>query len=349
MSPPIYIAGVGARTPLGLHAAASSAALRAGITALEQHPTWVDQAGEPMMAALDAELDPAVVGWQRMALLAESALREACEPLESLSDRVGEVPLFVGLPELRPGFGEHEAKQVREALTRISSLPAKLSRTDVFVQGHAAGLCALAAGLQLLRRGECEMCLVGGVDSYFHADTMEWLDANRQLAGPVSRSGFVPGEGAAFCLLASDAACARWNVRPHARVLDAALARESKLIKTNDVCLGVGLTQAVQSAIAGQGSQRIDSVYCDINGERYRSEEWGFVALRLGQCFIDPASYVSPAERWGDLGAASGPLFAMLASTAIARGNGKASRTLLWASSEQGLRGAAVLGRVSDQ
>lgn len=347
MSPPIYIAGLGARTPLGLHAAASSAALRADITALQQHPTWVDQTGEPMMAALDAVLDPALIGQQRMALLAEAALHEACEPLESWSGHVGSVPLLVGLPELRPGFSESDARQVREALARIT-LPVTLGRTDVFVQGHAAGLCALAAGLQLLRRGECEMCLVGGVESYFHVDTMEWLDAQRQLAGPVSRSGFVPGEGAAFCLLASDAACARWNIQPRARVWDAALARESKLIKTRDVCLGVGLTQAVQAALAGQGSKLIDSIYCDINGERYRSEEWGFVALRLGQCFMDPASYVSPAERWGDLGAASGPLFAMLASTAFARGSGKASRTLLWASSEQGLRGAAVLGRVND-
>lgn len=347
MSLPIYIAGLGARTPLGLHAAASSAALRAGITALQQHPTWVDQTGEPMMAALDAALDPAMVGWQRMASLAETALREACEPIESLADRVGELPLFVGLPELRPGFGEHDAKQMRDALARLG-LPITPKRADIFVQGHAAGLCALAAGLQSLRRGDCEMCLVGGVDSYFHADTMEWLDANRQLAGPVSRSGFVPGEGAAFCLLVNDAACARWNLHPHARVVEAALARESKLIKTKEVCLGVGLTQAVQTALAGQSSQLVDSVYCDINGERYRSEEWGFVALRLGQCFVDPSSYVSPAERWGDLGAASGPLFAMLASLAFARGNGKASRTLLWASSEQGLRGAAVLGRVRD-
>lgn len=346
MSLPIFIAGLGARTPLGLHAAASAAALRADITALQQHPTWVDQTGEPMMAALDAELDPAMTGWQRMVLLAEAALHEACEPLESWAGHIGSVPLLIGLPELRPGFGESDARQVRDALARIT-LPVTLARTDVFVQGHAAGLGALAAGLQLLRRGECEMCLVGGVDSYFHVDTMEWLDANRQLAGPVSRSGFVPGEGAAFCLLASDAACARWNIQPHARVWEAALARESKLIKTRDVCLGVGLTQAVQGALAGQGSTLIDSIYCDINGERYRSEEWGFVALRVGQRFIDPASYVSPAERWGDLGAASGALFAMLASLAFAR-NGKASRTLLWASSEQGLRGAAVLGRAHD-
>ena len=59
--------------------------------------------------------------------------------------------------------------------------------------------------------------------------------------------------------------------------------------------------------------ERINDIYCDINGERYRSEEWGFVCLRLSQYFDNPTAYRSPAECWGDMGAASGPLFAMLA------------------------------------
>ena len=61
-------------------------------------------------------------------------------------------------------------------------------------------------------------CLVGGMESYFHPDTMEWLDANRQLAGSVSRSGFVPGEGAGFCLLMAEQVMARLGLKPLARV-----------------------------------------------------------------------------------------------------------------------------------
>ena len=43
------------------------------------------------------------------------------------------------------------------------------------------------------------------------------------------------------------------------------------------------------------------------------------------------------------MGAASGPLFAMLACQAFARGYSNGPRTMLWASSEGGRRGAAVL------
>ena len=64
--------------------------------------------------------------------------------------------------------------------------------------------------------------------------------------------------------------------------------------------------------------------YCDINGERYRAEEWGFVCLRLAQYFDDPTGYLSPADHWGDMGAASVPLFAVLTCpgrrTGVARG-----------------------------
>lgn len=318
---------------------------------MREHPLWTDQTGEPVMAAFDAELDPAMVGSSRHVQLAEAALREVCEPLEEMPARVGAMPLFVGVPELRPGFVNEDAGQIQAALSNIGQLPIELRRADIYVRGHSAGVSALLAGLQALRRGQCEMCLVGGVDSYFHPDTIEWLDANRQLAGAVSRSGFVPGEAAAFCLLANESACARWDLRPHARVLEAALGMEDKLIKTEALCLGVGLTHAVQSVLGSSdaSSRLVDGIYCDINGERYRSEEWGFAALRLAQWFSNPSGYVSPADRWGDVGAASGPLFAMLASSASTRGAAKASRTLLWTSSEQGLRGAVLLSRVTDQ
>jgi 3-oxoacyl-[acyl-carrier-protein] synthase-1 len=228
---------------------------------------------------------------------------------------------------------------------RLEGLPIIISEVNVSTQGHAAGLAALAAATEQIQQGEIEACLVGGVESYFHPDTLEWLDENRQLAGVVSRSAFVPGEGAGWFLLMTEQASIRLGVVPLARLLAVAIGRETQLIKTSDICLGVGLTTVVQSAIRrlSPNSGRINAVTCDINGERYRGEEWGFVCLRLSQYFDDPTAYDSPADCWGDLGAASAPLFAMLACQAAARGYAKGPRSLLWASSEGGLRGAAVL------
>ena len=50
--------------------------------------------------------------------------------------------------------------------------------------------------------------------------------------------------------------------------------------------------------------------------------------MRLSQFFDDPTAYHSPAECWGDMGAASGSLFAMLACRASVRGYSKGPRSM---------------------
>jgi 3-oxoacyl-[acyl-carrier-protein] synthase I len=345
MTSSISITGVGARTPLGLQAAPAAAAVRAGVVALGRHPFMVDGVGDLMPGVLDPQLDPGLSGPERLLALAESALREALVPLSAGRVAWPRLPVYLGLPELRPGFTTKCAETVRAGLARFEGLPAELSSVTILTEGHAAGLSALAMAKGQLQQGAFEACLVGGVDSYFHPDTMEWLDSNRQLVGSVSRSGFIPGEGAGFCLLLTDPARHRLGLKALARILSVAVGRETKLIKTTDMCFGEGLTATVRDAVRGlrPPSERINQIICDINGERYRGEEWGFVCLRLSEYFDDPTAYLSPAECWGDVGAASGALFAMLACQAAARGYAKGPRTLLWASSERGQRSAAVL------
>lgn len=346
MATPAVIVGVGARTPVGLRATPAAAAVRAGISALGEHPFMVDQVGDPMPGALDPRLDPYLMGVERLVALTADPLLEAGAPLATarVTHRIG-VSLFLAMPEIRPGFTATDAAAVGDRVARAASVALPVTELQVIAEGHAAGIAAVGAAVDRIRSGASEACLVGGVDSYFYPDTMEWLDANRQLAGAVSRSGFVPGEGAGFCLLMHERAAERLGVPVRARVLSIALGRETKLIKTDEICLGEGLTATVRGAVGAlrAPSERITDVICDMNSERYRAEEWGFVCLRLPEYFDDPMAYVSPADCWGDVGAASVPLFVALACEAAARGYAGGSRALVWGSSEGGLRGAAVL------
>lgn len=349
MTTSVRIVATGARTPLGLRSAPAAAAVRARINGMREHPFMIDSAGDPMPGAFDVELDPGMMGPARLLALVEPAIHEACVPLTvALQSSRLRLPVYLGLPEFRPGFTERDAMMVRSGLAQFEGLPIDLSEVTVFLEGHAAGLSALATATAHVQQGVCEACLVGGVDSYFHPETMEWLDANRQLVGSVSRSAFVPGEGAGLCLMMSERACQRLGLDALAAVRRVAIGKETKVIKTAQVCLGQGLTAVIQDAVNGFGppAETINAVICDVNGERYRGEEWGFVCLRLAQYFDDPTGYVSPADCWGDMGAASGPLFVMLACQAAARGYARGTRTLVWASSESGLRGAAVLETV---
>ncbi len=352
MTKAIHIVATGARTPFGLNAAPAAAAVRAGITALAEHPFMIDQIGNLMLGACDAELDPCIFGVERLLTMAESAIRETCLPLAEAYSRGVNSPalrVFLGLPEIRPGFTATDAEAISSGLRTLKGLPIPLTEVQIFPFGHSAGFAAMNAASKAIQQGACEICLVGGVESYFHPDTMEWLDKNRQLAGEVSRSGFVPGEGAAFCLVMAEDACARLRLKPIARVQKVTLGTESKLIKTSEMCFGEGLSEAVEKAVAALNppGARVNQIICDMNGERYRGEEWGFVCLRLSQYFDDPTAYHAPAECWGDMGAASGPLFVMLACHAILRGYSKGSRTLLWASSEGGHRGAVILENIA--
>ncbi len=288
-----------------------------------------------MPAAMDSRLDPALFGFQRFVELAKRALEEITASLPTVAS--APIPLYLALPEIRPGFSKEDAIAIQSALP--------CSEVNLIIEGHAAGLAAFQLATGKIESGELEACLVGGVESYFHPDTMEWLDSNRQLIGSVSRSGFVPGEGAGICLLMSETAAYHHGLRPLAWVAATATGRETKLIKTSDVCLGEGLTAVVKEATAALEipAESVTDIICDMNSERYRAEEWGFVCLRLSLQMANPTDYISPADCWGDMGAASGPLFAMLACQASARKYAKGPRALLWASSEGGLRGAVLL------
>jgi 3-oxoacyl-[acyl-carrier-protein] synthase-1 len=127
-------------------------------------------------------------------------------------------------------------------------------------------------------------------------------------------------------------------------------AVEANRIKTDTVCLGHGLTEAFDKALAVLPADgRVNATICDMNGEPYRGNEYGFAVLRSAEQFAGDADCLTPADCWGDVGAASGPLFATLAVLAAAKGYSAGPFTLLWASSEGGLRAAALLREVSTQ
>jgi 3-oxoacyl-[acyl-carrier-protein] synthase-1 len=58
---------------------------------------------------------------------------------------------------------------------------------------------------------------------------------------------------------------------------------------SDEVCVGQGLTEAIAAATSADllGDEQITDTYCDLNGETYRTEEWGFTLLRLQERFVD--------------------------------------------------------------
>jgi 3-oxoacyl-[acyl-carrier-protein] synthase-1 len=338
------VVGVGARTAVGMTASASAAAVRAGVPNFGEHPFALDTAGNKMIVARAPYLGDEA-GFDRLLALAAPAAREALAPLSSVRDRLPPIAVTLGLPPARPGQSAMAAAGERLAAALRDT--GRVGRVETIATGHAAGLAALETAWRALRDGREEFRLVGGVDSYLEPETLEWLESCDQLHGAGLENnawGFLPGEAAGFCLLASAAARERYRLPGRCRVLSVALAREQNLIKTDTVCVGCGLTEAVRQALeALPAGVTVDRMICDQNGEPYRADEFGFALVRTSERFADGSDFLAPADCWGDVGAASGPLFVALAVEAAERGWASGPHYLIWASSESGERGAALL------
>lgn len=339
----IVVVSVGARTPLGFSAAASAAAVRAGISGIQNHPYMIDRFGEPMKVTRDVGIDAALNGPDRAAAIATAPALEALTPLRSIGHSVP-VAMIVSTGEPRPGQNDDFAAgmyaQLRARLSRDVALAGGGSNAG----GHAGGILAIHHAYRMLKDDRAKFCLAGGVDTHLEPETLEWLDQHEQLHSDENTYGFCPGEGAGFCLMTKLQTAREFGIKPLLEVVCTAVASEENRIKTQTVCLGDGLTTAFRLLFDDAPSDPVDRIICDMNGERYRANEYGFAVLRNPGRFKDAADFETPADCWGDVGAASGPLFVSLVTEAEARGYSKGPLSLIWASSENGTRAAALLG-----
>jgi 3-oxoacyl-[acyl-carrier-protein] synthase-1 len=339
----VCICGIGARTAVGLSAEASAAAVRGSISGLGLHPFFVDQEDEPVSFASDPAIDPDTPIAERMLRMVQSVSEEALGQSPS-STPINVDCCWLALPEPRSGLAPNLDEWLGAAQADGLRLPNEAVRT--LSRGHAGGLMAVQGAALMLSRGEAEAALVVGVDSYHDRRTIQSLDLRRRLMSARNRSGFPPGEAAGACLLVRSEVAERLGLPVLARLLCAATATEPHPLRSTEPCLGEGLT-AVLASVGGSlraPHDLITASYCDLNGERYRNEEYLYALMRAQEVFVDPHDYISPADCWGDVGAASGPLFAVLAVVSSMRGYAKGRVPLLWAGSDAGYRSAVALG-----
>jgi len=337
----VCICGIGVRTPLGFNASASAAAVRGAISAVAAHPTFVDKVGEPMSLAVDAGFEPSLPIAERIEQLLLSAVTQAIGELPAGPSRPP-LQCWVGIAEARPGLPVDTPESIANS---VSAAVGAGCTAHVLQRGHASGLMAMQVAAQKVASGEVSLCIAAGVDSYHDVESLTWLDRTGFLMSAVNRNGFPPGEAASACLLARESVARRHGLPILARVAAATTAFEPKSIRSTEVCIGEGLTTALNGVISAvrASPQMITATYCDLNGVRYRNEEFVYTMLRVQEAFRDAHDYLCPADCWGDVGAASGPLFASLAIAAQQRGYARGPFPLLWASSDGGHRSAILL------
>ena len=339
----VELVAVAARTPVGLSAEASAAAVRARLSRIAEFP-FVTKNGEPIRATADGRLDRRSQGRERMRVLAGSVAEGLVRKICGTKPYPGPCKLYLELPEPRPGFQANDSEWTAAAIVTAARASFPALQTRVSRRGHAGAAAAIEDLLHDAEESDEALHLVIGVDSYHHPATLSWLEQRRMLAGPDVRTGFFPGEAAGGLALMHSRLRSRLRLPPLAIVRGAGSATEELGRDCETGTFGHGMNAALARALRGLRlpEHALDTVYLDINGERYRSEEWGFVALRSAHA-LRSLDYVAPADSWGDVGAASLPLLATLAVQAWARGYASGPRGLAMCGSFGGLRGALAL------
>ena len=191
------VIGIGARTPVGLSAATSAAAIRAGVTRLREF-SFVTLAGQPLVLGADALLPDSLQGVERMLALVEQPLADALAGLRP--DAVPACKLWLSLPENRPGFSEDDATALGQAIVRRARELGFRCDAAVGGRGHAGVMgCVRSA---IATANDDIVHVIVGVDSHCDDECLMWLERESMLAQEGVRGGFTPGEAAGCLVLA---------------------------------------------------------------------------------------------------------------------------------------------------
>jgi 3-oxoacyl-[acyl-carrier-protein] synthase-1 len=321
-----HLVGVGSTTGVGGTAVVSAAAFRAGLTRTERVAHGADEEAWSHAVRV-ATLEPSDAEERARALLG-SALLQAWQPLKAASRG------------LRLGFWcAGPAWQTEFIVRQLGVDP----RHVLHVGEHAcSGLFAVREAATALSEQRVDVAWAVGVGVESHAEGLERGREQGRVLGGESSFGTVPGEAAAALVWVSERVREQLALTSLGQLLAVATAEERTPFGGPVPCVGNALSEAAREVLAAvPAGERVAHVLCDLNGERERTDEWGFVLPRLSARLDAPGAFITPISAFGDVGAPSGLLLVALAS-AIGKRPDAPARCLIWTSSPGSPRAVAL-------
>lgn len=314
---------------LECHASVRAGIARAGVTAV------IGRDGAPLRMALvppSSLVEAPLVDAALRSARRRRVLRLASTALVEASEAAGGAPMpLLAVTSEREATGAsllddlaalHGGRFARDA---SAHLPA----------GAAGVFAALREAADRIARGAARAVMIVGADSMLDLARLDALQRARRVLTEAASDAFVPGEGAAALVVGPAGAPAL------ATVAGVGAAGDAFHVEGDEALTGRGLTEAVRAATEGAARPVLD-VWAGLNGESWSAKEWGLAARRNHAALSPDASVHHPVESFGDPGAALGAMQIALAALALHR-SVTAGPSLVWASSEGGLRGAARL------
>lgn len=346
----IYLAGATLLTPLGADPMTVRAAMEAGLSGYqycdllgEDEPTvqFSPVPEEALKVRVPAQLPGFSPPQIRLLKLATFALADIAPQLPEAP-----LPLFLAGPEpyYQPGT---LAPLLTRHLAKAAGVHLDIASSRTITTGRAGVIEAIEIAFKYFEATGAPYALVGGIDTFYDLRTLDILGKQKRLAG-MGFEGLVPGEGAAFLLLASETAPNAAINRNLRRLHRPVVVREPGHLLGNALytaeALATAWTSAIANAHSAEPKELIGTVYSSDTGEMHYNKELTVATLRNQQRLCPSRKIIRPAEFLGDLGAAFGAVAIALASVDASQNQGHNS--LVCASSDGGPRGAICLSPV---
>jgi 3-oxoacyl-[acyl-carrier-protein] synthase-1 len=347
------IIGIGMKTAVGLTAKETAAAVRAAtmrfsevpIADSELEPIIFAEVPEDGLSPLASDLDNVTSLTTREARLLRLGITPLAECLTSLPAGSRPPALALALPDYPADVPIDGPSFLRHFAAHAGGL-FDASRSIAVDRGRAGGLLALQRAGDAIRTGQADVTIAGAIDTYRDLYVLGSLDEERRVKSESNFDGLIPGEAAAFVLLATARVAAAARVTPLARVSRVSVGAEAGHLYSEAPYRGDGLAAVVTELVNTSGlTAPFGDVWSSMNGESHWAKEWSVSYLRNRAAFVDDHGMQHPADSLGDAGAACGPVMIGLAAMAISHRYGRAP-AMVYCSSDRGERAAVALTAV---
>ncbi|MES0042819.1 hypothetical protein [Mesorhizobium sp. M0091] len=323
-------------SPVGYSAAATCAALRAGIAAFEELD-YRDRLAMPIRGARVDAIAPSKHGRERLRMLARLVL-EHIEPDIGAALPWAQMPLILCTREKETPGAQLNGMFSKLRFPDGSAVTER--RTAHIAAGQTSAFAALMLGRKMLGEGT-PACLVLAIDSLINARTLAWLDRDMRLKTSETTDGLIPGEAA--CL----AVVSRRPMTPrHIAIRGLGLGAETATATSEEPFRADGLASALKTALAEASTvmHEVAFRFSDVAGESYAFEELVIAQIRNMRQPRPEQPVWHAADSIGDTGAAAGLIQFAWAEQAFNRGYAPGELAALHGSSMAfGGRAAAIV------
>ncbi|UQA58486.1 hypothetical protein [Polyangium aurulentum] len=330
----LSILGIGLCSPAGARARDHAFFPRAGAPApapsafvLEDGPSaWVGHAR--FVAPIRSLSD-------RLLALGRAALAEALAAVPEAERSALRMPLFLSLPEPRPGLDEGALARVALGLAQAMGA-VSVER----LPGAAGAFLALGRLGEAAARGGFGGAVVLGVDSFFDEESLA-----ARLARPPSPWLPVPiplAEGAGALFVASPAEARRAGRTSLGEIVGSRSAQGRATDENDEPVDGAAMTSILRSL---SGSPPIQRVFGQGRVDLLRSREWEWSVARAAERFHPTYEASCLEAEIGQVGAAAGAMLLAHAIASIRHGVtqvGAPATFAAWAIGQDGMRGLAL-------